>query len=57
MIKILNKDLLAVRLGDKQVFAIYINGYKLWPNIILSCLANGYWIDEYPWEDTLPWTD
>jgi len=57
MIKVSNKDLLAVMFGDKQVFAIYANGYKLWPSIILSCFANGYWIDEYPWTDDLPWTD
>lgn len=57
MIKVSDKDLLAVMFGDKQVFAIYANGYKLWPSIILSCFANGYWIDEYPWTDDLPWTD
>lgn len=23
----------------------------------LSCYANGYWIDEYPWTDDTSWTD
>ena len=43
--------------GDKQVFAIYTNGEKIWPSIIASCFSNGYWIDEYPWIDDNEWVD
>ena len=24
---------------------------------LLSCYANGYWIDEYPWTDNTSWAD
>jgi hypothetical protein len=57
MIKISNKDLLALYYGSEPVLGIYMNGEKIWPSIILSCFSNGYWIDEYPWTDDLPWTD
>ena len=25
--------------------------------LLISCFANGYWIDEYPWTDEYPWKD
>jgi len=56
MIKFTDKDLLDVKLGTKQILAIYTKGQKLWPDILTSCYANGYWIDEYSWTDNTPWT-
>jgi len=56
MIKFTDKDLLDVKLGTKQILAIYAKGQKLWPDILMSCYANGYWIDEYSWTDNTPWT-
>lgn len=43
----------------RPIIAVYTNGEKIWPDIsmLLSCYANGYWIDEYPWTDNTPWAD
>jgi len=44
---------------SRPVSAVYVKGQKVWPDItiILSCYANGYWIDQNPWTDNTPWTE
>jgi hypothetical protein len=50
--------------GSLPIAAVYTQGQRIWPeNIspiikdILSCFAAGYWIDNYPWTNDLPWED
>lgn len=51
------KGPLAIYRGSNNILAVYIQGTKVWPTSILSCYANGYWIDENPWTDDTPWSD
>lgn len=51
------KPVTAIYRNQIPIVAVYRNGYKVWPDIIMSCFYNGYWIDEYPWTDNTPWTD
>ena len=51
-----------IYIEDKSIAEVYYNGRLLWPlsggnGDLLSCYANGYWIDEYPWTDDTPWID
>jgi len=61
MIRINNKKVNAIYINGVKVLSVYANGQLLWPeeiiNTILSCYYNGYWIDDYPWTDDTPWTD
>ena len=48
-------------LNGQSILSVYTQGQQIWPeeiiDVILSCISNGYWIDEYPWADDTPWTD
>lgn len=51
-----------IYVGNESIAAVYYNGRLIWPitneyGELLSCYANGYWIDEYPWTDDTPWAD
>ena len=59
MIHINNHNIVGVYSGSKDIVKVY-SGLKLvWSKItdILSCYANGYWIDTNPWTDDTSWTD
>jgi hypothetical protein len=59
MIHINNHDIVGVYSGNRDIIRVY-NGLKLvWSKIteLLSCYANGYWMDENPWTDDTPWAD
>ena len=45
--------------GNIPIIKIYYKENIVWEKdqIIKSCFANGYWIDEYPWTDNTPWTN
>lgn len=49
--------------GKNKVIAVYKGSTLVWSlqqtvdDDILSCFANGYWIDENPWTDELSWND
>lgn len=54
-----NGGVLAVFRDTEAVLRIMLNGEKIWPLVedVLSCFAQGYWIDDYPWTDDTPWKD
>lgn len=59
MIHINNHDIIGVYSGSKIIVRVY-NGLKLvWSKVteVLSCYANGYWMDNYPWTDNTPWNN
>lgn len=43
--------------NGRAIKAVYAGQHLVWTkdSQILSCYANGYWIDEYPWTDNTPW--
>ena len=57
-----NRLISSIYYSNRAIKSVY-KGYKLiWTKDknnqqILSCFSNGYWIDEYPWDDNLSWTD
>lgn len=60
MIRLNNKNIIAINMNGKSILSVYLRGQKIWPDIldiILSCYYNGYWIDEYSWTDDTSWTD
>lgn len=60
MIKVQNRQIIAMYINGQSVLSVYTQGQRVWPEEtikeILSCYFNGYWIDEYPWTDDTPWT-
>ena len=59
MIHINNHDITGVYSGSRDIIRVYSGLQLVWSKIteILSCYANGYWIDDYPWVDDNKWTD
>lgn len=57
MIHINNHDITGVYSGSRDIIRVYSGLHLVWSKIteILSCYANGYWMDEYPWTDDTPW--
>lgn len=50
----------AIYSNSRPILAIFAKNQKIWPatpDAILSCYANGYWMDQYPWTDNTPWTE
>lgn len=57
MIHINNHDITGVYSGSRDIIRVYSGLHLVWSKIteLLSCYANGYWMDEYPWTDDTPW--
>lgn len=64
-IKTYNRGVISIYYKGLPITSVYIRGQKVWPEElepiipiieeVISCFAKGYWIDEYPWTDDLPW--
>lgn len=56
---IVNNGKKVVDVPTRDTREVWVNGYMVWPekldDDIISCFARGYWIDEYPWTDSLGW--
>ena len=59
MVYINNHDITDIRSGIIEIVRVYSGTNLVWSKIreFLSCYANGYWIDQYPWTDNTPWKD
>lgn len=59
MIHINNHNITGVYSGHRDIVKVYSGLHLVWSKIteILSCYANGYWIDQYPWIDDAFWKD
>lgn len=59
MININNLPIKSVYVGDKLVYNIYVKDTLVWELLseVLSCYANGYWIDDQQWTDDTQWSD
>lgn len=58
MIHINNHTITGVYSGNRDIIRVYSGLHLVWSKIteLLSCYANGYWIDENPWTDETPWS-
>ena len=54
-----NHDIINAYVGPRHILRICLGSKVVWESIteLLSCFANGYWMDEYPWTDDVGWTD
>jgi hypothetical protein len=54
-----NYEIVDSYIGPKNIIKIYIGSKMTWEKIteLMSCYANGYWMDEYPWTDNTPWNN
>lgn len=60
MIKINGNDIVGIYYTQIPIVAVYMNGQLMWSgraDVIYSCYARGYWVDDDPWTDDTPWTD
>lgn len=63
MIVIKRKKVVDVPRSDAKVLGVFVRGHQVWPDIIIdpdddlihSCFARGYWINEEPWTDNYGW--
>lgn len=61
-----------IRINNKPILAIMINGARVWPiekdpepenpvdvNVlaVLSCFGMGCWVDDFTWNDNAIWSD
>ena len=51
-----NKDFTNITLGNKDI-SIYIGDKQVWPILNNICFSNGFWVDEFPWDDNFYWRD
>ena len=59
-----NRPVIAIYRNGQSISQVYTNTQLVWPipsinpdSPMLSCFSNGYWIDEYPWDDGEGWVD
>lgn len=59
MIYVNNHNITDIYAENKEIVEVYSGLYLVWSKLkdLLSCYANGYWIDQYPWTDNTPWKD
>ena len=60
MIYINNNSISNIYYNKHNIYAVYKGDLKVWgiiDNIIQSCFARGYWIDDKPWTDNSGWSD
>lgn len=62
MIKINNKTIIDIYVNNRIIKEVRKGVNLIWQKVndiidILCCFSNGYWIDQYPWEDNTSWKD
>lgn len=62
MIYINKHNITDIYSGNTEIVEVYKGLRLVWRKVNeiidnLSCYANGYWIDQYPWTDNTPWKD
>ena len=51
------KEVEEVWVGNQPIQAVYIGDKLVFENATKICFANGYWVDEFPWDDNSYWMD
>lgn len=51
------KEVLEVYIGNTSIGSIYNKEDLLFENSSQICFSNGYWVDEFPWDDNSYWRD
>ena len=51
------QEVTEVYVGSQPIQAIYNGSTLLFENASKICFSNGYWVDEFPWDDNSYWMD
>lgn len=54
MISVGNKEVTAIRVGERVVATVYIGARLVW-QAIRSCFGTGFWRGDKPWSRTDGW--
>lgn len=51
------KEVIGVYIGNIPITTIYNKSNILYQDSAQICFSNGYWVDEFPWDDNSYWMD
>ena len=51
------KEIIEVWVGNQPIQAMYNKSNLIFGDSSQICFTNGYWVDEFPWEDNSYWMD
>lgn len=51
------KEVIEVYIGNTPISEMYNHKDLVFQNLAQICFTNGYWIDEFPWDDNSYWMD
>lgn len=52
----INQEFVNVLIGDQEV-SIFVGDTQIWPVLDNIAFSNGFWVDEFPWDDNSYWID
>lgn len=44
-------------IGTSSDILVYVGQEQIWPTLDDTTISNGFWIDEFPWDDNSYWYD
>lgn len=56
MIRIGDREIAAVRMGERAVMSVYLGAVLVWQSI-RSCFGSGVWAEGKPWMDSETWKE
>lgn len=51
------KEVIEVYVGNTPIAEMYNGNDLIFQNLAKICFTNGYWVDEFPWDDNSNWMD
>ena len=55
-INIGNTEFANILVGSHEV-SVYVGSEQVWPVLDNIAFSNGFWVDEFPWDDNSCWMD
>lgn len=55
-INIGNIEFTNILVGQDEI-SVYVGNEQVWPVLDNITFSNGFWIDEFPWDDNSCWMD
>lgn len=55
-INIGNTEFTNILVGSHEV-SVYVGSEQVWPVLDNIAFSNGFWVDEFPWDDNSCWMD
>ena len=51
------KEVIGVYVGNIPIAEMYQQDKLIYQNLAQICFTNGYWVDQFPWDDNSYWMD